>query len=161
MSKEMTDTVTNKKYERIEWTDIRDGDVLFHENGDRLTVNGRERTTVYEHDYVIVLEQPWSTCRLADAGFTPYRKQPEMPNEPGAYLDRDGNAWLRAEDWDGKPWSGQSYSDWQTPEEAAKHAPFTRLVPVPTEEQIVEVLDSALDTPRELAATVMALLKGE
>lgn len=128
----MTDTKNPKKYERIEWADVREGDVLFHENGDRLTVN------VVDHvgDPTCKAAGAWrSVSSMTDDGFTPYRKQPELPNEPGAYIDKDGDYWLLDR-------SGNWY-DWMRLDEPdvwggnpQKYAPFTRLVPMPTREQI-------------------------
>lgn len=128
--------MTNDDYTKITWPEVRKGDVLMRENGDRLTVERAQ----WEIEFPVLIHT--ATSRLyADVwiafGFAPYRKQPELPNEPGVYLDRDGDLWELADsgEW---PWQhgGASYPD----QDAAEYAPFTRLVPMPTEEQIRETL---------------------
>lgn len=150
----MTDTTAHEGYERIKWADVRKGDVLFHENGDRLTVRGvGERSSAAGFSLGAT---SWQT-----RGFTPYRRKPELPTTPGAYLDKDGNVWLRDDDWDGKPWIGQGYSDWLTPDEVSQRAPFTRLVPVPSSASVLEVVKGIIPLSRYEAVTdaVMALLE--
>ena len=69
-----------------------------------------------EMDYRVRLGPKWS--------FVP--DAPELPTEPGYYLDEDGNAWRRLDalgNWH-SPWGDQV-----TSQEAAQYAPFTRLRP--------------------------------
>ncbi|MGO1736869.1 MAG: hypothetical protein ACTHZ9_11190, partial [Leucobacter sp.] len=79
----MTETTAPEGYERIEWTDVREGDVLMHANGDRLTVSA------VDFDGYRTCKSTagsWhSVSTLRGSGFSPHRKQPELPTTPGAY----------------------------------------------------------------------------
>ena len=79
-------------------------------------------------------------------------------------MDKNGKVWLRDYDWDGEHWIVKGCPSWLRPDEVTAHAPFTRLVPMPTEEQVREAADSGLADRSEFAATavtnaVMALLE--
>ncbi|MGO1737082.1 MAG: hypothetical protein ACTHZ9_12290, partial [Leucobacter sp.] len=64
-----------------------------------------------------------------------------------------------------EPWSWSCGGDMKSTRYAAKHAPFTRLVPMPTEEQMYEAMAGPGDWISVVATTaaerVMALLAGE
>lgn len=143
-------------YTQIPWPEVRKGDVLLHENGDRLTVRGvRERITVAG---LSLDATTWHTL-----GFTPYRRKPEMPTQPGPHLDKDGDVWVQEDNGTDNTWrhDGLLYSA----EDAARHAPFTRLVPMPTEVQVRKALFEA-DVKARLSVSdatdaVMALLTGK
>lgn len=146
--------MTNDDYTKITWPEVRKGDVLFHENGDRLTVRGvRERITVAG---LSLRATAWKTL-----GFLPYRKQPNMPTVPGAYADKRGVHWLLNTDGG---WCESGFG-WQAAEEAAAYAPFTRLVPMPTEEQVLQAVNArGIYASAHRDATiraVMSLLAGE
>ena len=146
-------------YTRITWPEVRKGDVLFHENGDRMTVKGvRERITVAGLSLSATTWQKF--------GFFPYRRKPELPTVPGAYLDKDGG--LCVLDNSGSVHCWWDFSDVDTPcytrDEISHRAPFTRLVPMPTEGQVRKALFEA-DVKARLSVSdatdaVMALLRG-
>lgn len=150
----------------ITWPEVRADDVLLHSNGDRLTV----KRVQWEIEFPLLIHT--ATSRLygdvwGNLGFSPYRRKPEMPTEPGAYLDKDGDCWLLDR-------SGNWY-DWSLLDEPTfkggnpqNYAPFTRLVPMPTEEQIAYAICNALhhtgdrecEYDHEATAAVMSLLGG-
>ena len=139
-------------YTRIAWSEVRKGDVLFHENGDRLTVRGEgERLSVAG----LSLRATWQPF-----GFTPYRRKPELPTTPGAYMDKDGDLWKLA---DSGGWWMVGDDGLFTPAKAQVHAPFTRLVPMPSSDAVLEVVQRAEPMCRRERITdaVMALLNGE
>ena len=152
---------------QITWPEVRKGDVLLHEDGDRLTVE-----VAHTSEGSVFTSGIWrSVAHLAHVGFTPYRKQSELPTEPGAYLDRDGEFWLLRDDEGGifsTPWFSDRTEVWVSRTRAAHFAPFTRLVPMPTEEQIEEallptlrkVVDGRNWLRRDFTDAVMALLGG-
>jgi len=85
-----------------------------------------------------------------------------MPNEPGAYHDDDGDYWLLDR-------SGNWY-DWSLLDEpdvrggrAEHYAPFTRLVPLPTSDAVLEVVQRAepMCMRERITDAVMALLGGD
>lgn len=147
-------------YMKIEWADIREGDVLMHENGDRMTVawavfeDGRTRLHV---------GGAWRASRgLAESGFTPYRRKPELPTKPGAYHDKDGDYWLldRAGKW--YDWSRLDEPNvWEGRTE--NYAPYTRLVPMPSSDAVLEVVKKAepMCMRERITDAVMALLRGD
>ena len=141
----------DNNYTQITWPEVRKGDVLMHENGDRLTVRGEcERLSVAG----LSLRETWQPF-----GFTPYRRKPEMPTVPGAYADKRGVHWLLGTDgWWREPGNG-----WQTAEGAAEFAPFTRLVPMPSSDAVLEAVQRAEPMCRRERITdaVMALLRGD
>ena len=116
-------------YSQITWADVREGDVLFHENGDRLTVTETfpERLRAAGIDR---LNERWE-----QGGFSPYRKVEPLPTMPGHYLDADGYHWKLTSNAN-RPWYMSVCDRNFTTEKMAKYAPFTRLVPMPTEEQL-------------------------
>lgn len=157
----MADTTAPEGYERIEWADVRKGDVLFHENGDRLTVDAVSRVG---YETCIKAVGLWCAVpSLRDAGFTPYRRKPEMPTQPGPHLDKDGDVWVREDNGTDNTWrcghDGLLYSD----QDVAEYAPFTRLVPMPSSDAVLEVVKRVIPLSRYEAVTdaVMALLSGE
>lgn len=155
----MTNTTTNKEYERIEWDEVREGDHLIHWNGDRLTVTETfpERLRAAGIDR---LNERWE-----QGGFFPYGKVEPLPTTPGAYLDKDGAVWELVGPG---PWPWECGGDTKSAREAAVCAPFTRLVPMPTEEQVTTALCTALrhtgdlecEYDHEATDAVMALLGG-
>lgn len=153
----MTDTTTAPEgYTKITWWDVRKGDVLLHANGDRLTVSERDsgvRVRVAGGE-IGRMDAVWSSH-----GFTPYRKQPELPNEQGAYIDKDGVVWELVSS---EPWSWSCGGDMKSTRYAARFAPFTRLVPMPSKVDVQEALlksESLQDIGAD-ADAVMALLGG-
>ena len=145
-------------YTRIAWPEVRKGDVLMHENGDRLTVRGvAERITVAG---LSLRATTWQTF-----GFSPYRRKPEMPTEPGAYMDKDGG--LCVLDNSGSVHCWWDFSDVETPcytrDEISRRAPFTRLVPMPSSDAVLEAVQRAEPMCRRERITdaVMALLRGD
>lgn len=156
----MTDTTAHEGYERIEWTDVRKGDVLFHENGDRLTVDHVGELFVGDASGRNLESDVWGRI-----GFFPYRRKPEMPTTPGAYLDKEGDLWALA---DSGRWRMVGSDIPFTPVEAAEYAPFTNLVPMPTEEQVAYAICNAMrhtgdrecEHDHEATDAVMALLGG-
>lgn len=121
------------EYSKITWPDVREGDVLFHENGDRLTVSAVDFDG---YQTCKSTAGSWhSVSTLRGSGFFPYRKQPELPTTPGAYIDKDGDYWLLDRSGNWYDWSRLDEPDvWGG--NPQKYAPFTRLVPMPTREQI-------------------------
>ena len=146
-------------YTQITWPEVRKGDVLMHENGGRLTVGGVGAgiyATGFSH----------RSTRWQALGFFPYRRKPGMPTVPGAYLDKDGG--LCVLDNSGSVHCWWDFSDAETPcytrDEISHRAPFTRLVPMPTEGQVRKALFEA-DVKARLSVSdatdaVMALLRG-
>ena len=150
-------------YIKIDWPDVQAGDVLMHENGDRLTVVSAERATETREPMGVArcytsVELPtgWMAGpdELEEAGFSPYRKAEPVPTQPGAYLDKDGNPWLCDEtgDWH----SGEGYIYSPRAESVRASAPFTRLVPMPSREALGEAIGGEVATD-----AVMALLSGD
>lgn len=145
----------------ITWREVRAGDVLLHDNGDRLTVKAVE----YE------MEMP-PTIRAVNlrlygegwerSGFAPYRKQSELPTEPGAYADKDGHYWLIGKDGSWYTWSRRRQLEF-FPDEPYAYAPFTRLVPMPSRDAVMEVVKGIIPLSRYETVTdaVMALLTGD
>lgn len=155
MSQEMTDTTAPEGYTKITWWDVREGDVLFHENGDRLTV----AETFPERLRAAGIDR--FSERWEQSGFTPHRKQPELPNEQGAYLDKDGDYWLLDRSGNWYDWSRLDEPDvWGG--NPQKYAPFTRLVPLPSSDAVLEVVQRAepMCMRERITDAVMALLKG-
>lgn len=146
------------EYTQITWPEVRKGDVLVHGNGDRLTVSEVDGNW---------LSAPGSQRHIVfwrEHGFTPYRPKPEMPTEPGAFLDKDGEVVLHCPDDDCGDWFDGVF--WRSPGEMEHRAPFTRLVPMPTEEQVRRAVNESalwLDSRslNVITAAVMALLAGD
>jgi hypothetical protein len=77
-------------------------------------------------------------ARIAHAAATTFQlRKPTvssapLPVDPGVYQDSRGLPWWRSAVENDKPWlsitHGHSDERWFTEEEAAKHAPFTRMV---------------------------------
>ena len=84
--------------------------------------------------------------RWEQGGFSPYRKVEPLPTMPGHYLDADGYHWKLTSNAN-RPWYMSVCDRNFTTEKMAKYAPFTRLVPMPTEEQLRETL--LQDRPRD------------
>lgn len=152
--------MTMDDYTQITWPEVRKGDVLMHENGDRLMVQGFERVQIRTTAGL------YAPSEYRASGFTPHRKVAPLPTEPGPYLDKDGVLCELIDGDKGPTWRVSAYNILLlSPDEAAVRAPFTRLVPMPTEEQVREAADSGLADRSEFAATavtnaVMALLRG-
>lgn len=151
-------------YIDIPWPEVRKGDFLFHENGDRLTV---QETS------------PWGASagglwRASEsweqAGFFLRRKVEPVPTVPGAYHDEDGLLCILTPDYPNDPYPWIAFErdrgkEWHSPEYMAARGPFTRLVPMPTEEQVYAVLEKSYmstdGTLSNYSAAVMSLLGGE
>lgn len=147
----------DNNYTQITWSEVRKGDVLMHENGDRLTVRGvGERISVAG---LSLGATSWQTL-----GFTPYRRKPEMPTVPDAYLDKDGG--LCVLDNSGSVHCWWDFVDVDTPcytrDEISHRAPFTRLVPMPSSDAVLEVVQRAdpMCKRERITDAVMALLRG-
>ena len=120
------------EYTKIAWSDVQPGDILMHENGDRLTVRRVDGV------WVSVPGSQHNRHYWEERGFTPHRPVPPLgavPTEPGAYLDKDGNVCVLKDDDDAAPWI--SRDDFFRPVEMRHRAPFTRLVPMPTEADVL------------------------
>lgn len=144
--------------DKIDWDAVRVGDVLMHENGDRLTVQGFERIQIRTTAGL------YAPSEYRGSGFTPHREVEPVPTEPGAYHDKDGATWLLDEDSD---WfSSDSFLAWgdgdSMAEDMAARAPFTRLVPMPSSDAVMEAVQRADPMCRRERITdaVMALLRG-
>lgn len=155
--------MTNDNYSQITWADIRKGDVLMHENGDRLTVSAAGG-----HSGDVHVSGVW---RMAEAlgryGYVPYRRKPEMPTKPGAYLDKEGDCWLLDRNGIWYDWSilDKPRINGGIPE---NYAPFTRLVPMPTEESVNSSIFKGFSGGQvsgvyieRATDAVMALLRGD
>ncbi len=150
----------NDEVRPVGWAEGRTGDVLMHENGDRVTVERGGEVIV------VAVGHELATDAWAHMGFSPYRKQPELPAEPGAYLDKDGDYWLRDRNGNGYDWSCLSEPNPHggTPED---YAPFTPLVPMPHRDtlqcDIYHAAEGQLDNVEAYAVTdaVLRLLRGE
>ena len=134
-------------YTQITWLEVRKGDVLLHENGDRLTVESATYANLTGGTFrVTVATRAFGIDELERIGFSPYRRKPELPKEPGAYLDKDGG--LCVLDNSGSEHCWWDFADAETPcytrDEISHRAPFTRLVPMPSS-------DAVLDDVREAA----------
>ena len=151
----MTDECT-----KIPWSDVQPGDILMHENGDRLTVEDQ-----YFGSAITPLGR-YHPDHLRDiGGFTPHRPVPSTPTEPGPYLDKDGVLCdMRSRTG---VWKDTTTDHFHSSEYMHHRAPFTRLVPMPTEQQVREALESKAPRFGEvapwpvLAAAVMSLLSTE
>ena len=155
-------------YIKIDWPDVKAGDVLMHENGDRLTVRRVDGV------WISVPGSQRNRDYWEPFGFSPYRKVEPLPTEPGAYLDKDGNLCVLGGEglhhgsahWLHFGRTLDSYI-WLTDRVARTYAPFTRLVPMPTEERIEAVAikevrgSDRADTAMRVAAAVMAPLSGD
>lgn len=157
-------------YMRITWAEVRPGDVLRHENGDRLTVEKVETRYVQVRDGwmagFLVADQWRATAALTRAGFTPHRKVEPLPTKPGAYLDKDGVLCVRQSEEQAMgsvvwymPEAGGPAGRWVKSEEMEPRGPFTRLVPMPTREQVLEAVRYKT-TAGDTTDAVMALLSG-
>lgn len=154
--------MTNDNYTKITWPEVRKGDVLLHENGDRLTVSA-----VGGHSGDVHVSGVWRMVEaLRRYGFSPYRRKPEMPTVPGAYHDKYGNACIL--DGEDGLWISGGLATWVTAEDVEHRAPFTRLVPMPTEDQVHATVYNALRGsavegmyPLRTINAVMALLTGK
>lgn len=91
-------------------------------------------------------------------------KTHEVPAEPSAYHDKYGIEWLLSEHAHNTWFSVKA--GWTNPESATQFAPFTRLVPMPTPEALVEAIDHAelkdgTTIAEDQADAVLVLLTGE
>lgn len=155
-------------YMKIDWVDVCEGDVLMHENGDRLTVTDKS------HGWVTVNGPTAGYVGWALNGFTPHRKIEPVPTEQGAYHDKDGVLCVLMPRFDGDRYSWMIAPEgtvqyWTTGEEEdiVGRGPFTRLVPMPTEEDLTEAVDRDPELSwmgrgncKSVATTVLALLGG-
>lgn len=154
------DYYDRSEYSQITWEEVRKGDVLLHEDGDRLTVGGVD----YSGYQAFRVAGAWHhEATLKGFGFFPYRRNPEMPTQPGAYADKRGVHWLLNIEGG---WCESGFG-WQAAEEAAEFAPFTRLVPMPTEEELTDAVDRDPELSwmgrgncKSVATTVLAFLGG-
>ncbi len=157
-------------YTPIDWSEIRKGDVLMHENGDRLTVKDSYTTEglVRTVRAKVAMAVDFAEQGAKDLGFTPYRRVPDVsvvPTEMGAYHDKEGVLWVRNES-DHRvnytadlPWYNEEHG-YQTVGYMADLAPFTPLVPMPTEEQVLKAMEWE-HTYATAAKSVLRLLRGE
>ena len=167
----MTDTkFNNDEFLTIDWSEVQKGDILMNpENGDRLTVE--DVAEVIDTRTVVVAGGHIASYSLERRGFTPHRPVPPLdavPDTPGAYLDKDGVLCVLTGDpaW---PWKGDALdvdAKYFDSNEMRHRAPFTRLVPMPTEDQVREAIEEALENgfgpePQDATAAVMSLLSGE
>ena len=169
------------EYIKIAWSDVQPGDIIMHENGDRLTVEELEWQNGYNFESREVFSRAFTTLpgdymaslgELAADGFTPHRPVPSLdavPTEPGAYLDTGGVLCVLTGDltW---PWKGDALdveSGYFASNEMRHRAPFTRLVPMPTEERVESAIlpevrgSDRSDAAMRATAAVMSLLSGE
>lgn len=158
--------MTMDDYTQITWQDVRKGDLLMHENGDRLTVESATYANLTGGTFrVTVATRAFGTGELERIGFTPYRRKPEMPSELGAFADKDGEVVLHYTDDDCGILTWFDGRHWRSPGEMEHRAPFTRLVPLPTEEQVRKALFEADVKARlsvsDATAAVMAMLTGK
>lgn len=129
---------------KIDWPDIKAGDVLMHENGDWLTVKHAcpspddSRGPVVVHvGYEVFPSGIWR-----GHGFSPYRKAPELPTQPGAYLDKDGEVVVLKIVEGVLSWHDGNF--WQSEADMEHRAPFTRLVPMPTRERVNDLFSKSV-----------------
>ena len=151
-------------YTQITWLEVRKGDVLLHENGDRLTVESATYANLTGGTFrVTVATRAFGIDELERIGFSPYRRKPEMPTVPGAYLDKDGEVVLHCTDDDCGDFTWFDGGFWRTPGEMEHRAPFTRLVPMPSSDAVLEAVQRAEPMCRRERITdaVMALLRGD
>ena len=150
--------MSNTEYAKIAWPDVQPGDILMHENGDRLTVT-RANDGHIASNYLIGTSGYWETL-----GCFPRRPVPPLdavPTEPGAYHDKDGVLCVRTTYENNCPWVIDTLGF--TTDMMRRRAPFTRLVPMPTEDQVREAIEEALENgfgpePQDATAAVMSLL---
>ena len=155
------------EYERIEWEQIlaTQEPVLRADNGDHLTV--KEAKGLASDGLSVLAGGIWAWPKTWEAsGFYPYRIKAgvsEIPTEPGAYYDKANNLWEIDEHG---TWivDGDVYR----PEEIVSLAPFTRLVSLPTAEQVRNKMFDAIfgsgvgdASVNRATAAVMQLLRGE
>lgn len=147
-------------YNPISWEQVRPGHVLMNDKRDRLAVEGT-MTGDYGLLSVTTAVASLSPAKWSREGFTPHREVEPLPTEPGAYYDRDGDYWLldRAGNW--YDWSSLREPNPRGGRPNA-YAPLTRLVPMPTSDAVLEVVQSAEPMCRRERITdaVMALLRG-
>ena len=146
-------------YIKITWPEVRAGDVLMHENGDRLTVQGFERVQIRTTAGL------YAPSEYRGSGFTPRRKVSPLPTKPGAYHDRDGDYWLLDRNGTWYDWSSLREPNPRGGRPDA-YAPLTRLVPMPTEEAVREALRVDENPQRRIrrdwaVGRAMSLLEGE
>ena len=154
--------MTDTEYTKIAWSDVQPGDILMHENGDRLTVE--EVSEVVDTRTVVVAGVRIASFSLERRGFTPHRPVPSLdavPDTPGAYLDKDGIVLVLTDDEDGTPWRDQGV--WRRGNDMHHRAPFTRLVPMPSSDAVREVVQRAepMCMRERITDAVMSLLSGE
>ena len=172
----MTEKVNPDEFRTIPWSEVQSGDVLMHENGDRLTVVSAELATetlepmgVARCYTSVELPTGWMAGpdELEEAGFAPYRKAPELPTSPGAYLDKYGRLCVLTDGatYDPDRWYIVDNNVLLTSDGIRSFAPFTRLVPMPTGDQVRDAIQSQIGKHSNLvddaAAAVMALLSGD
>ena len=148
----MTDECT-----KIPWSDVQPGDILMHENGDRLTVGRVDGVWVWvpgsQHN-----RHYWEA-----RGFTPHRPVPPLdavPTKPGAYHDKDGEVVVLKIVEGVLSWHDGNF--WQSEADMRHRAPFTRLVPMPSSDAVMEVVQRAepMCMRERITDAVMALLRG-
>lgn len=152
-------------YISIDWADVRVGDVLMHENGDRLRVSIVSNNVGEVHVSGVWRRED----ALMEHGFTPHRRVEQVPTEPGAYHDKDGVLWVRQSEEQAMgtivwfmPEAGGPAGRWVKSGEMGPRGPFTRLVPMPTYEQVEQVLVNEGCTMHISGSlAVMDLLAGE
>jgi hypothetical protein len=70
------------------------------------------------------------------------REVPDVPTEPGAYADKDGDPWLL----DGNGYWGDVHGHWRRAADAVQHGPFTRMV---SETELAEQRKKIADSLRK------------
>lgn len=160
----MTEKVNNEEFRPISWKEVQAGDVLVHESGSILFID--ETHEAHSGDLISMLTPAgsWTQRGCENSGFSPYRRVPDLPSRPGAYQDKAGGLWEL--DANGL-WYGAGGERAYTEYEITLYAPFTRLVPMPTEEQVQKaVWDSTEETftndkVNRIVTAVMALFEQE
>lgn len=146
---------TNDKYIEIPWGKVRKGDLLQHENGDRVTV-----TSVWSNLVDVTAGGSYTYLGWDKKGYEPYRKLPALPQRPGLYVsDSDPNPDVphTYRRFQGGTWESDRDGTWSW---IALHEVPTDLVPLvtmPTLEQVTNALP--WDFPEDRYEEVMDALR--